>query len=112
MSDVGICTKIVLEHMDGFDHMGVHLYTDNLWTSPLSLTGFISSKASMFVVLYVPQGLILHVVTLMSHVLLLPHYQKHMGGVHSGEDQLEKLILLRKSKKWWRIFFIVWRCVF
>ncbi len=35
VSDVGLCTKVVLDLMKGFDHMGVQLYTDNFYTSPL-----------------------------------------------------------------------------
>jgi len=35
MSDVGLCTKVVLDLMEGFDNMGVQLYTDNFYTSPL-----------------------------------------------------------------------------
>ncbi len=30
-----VCTKVVLDLMKGFDHMGVQLYTDNFYTSPL-----------------------------------------------------------------------------
>ncbi len=29
VSGVGLCTKVVLDLMKGFDHMGVQLYTDN-----------------------------------------------------------------------------------
>ena len=35
VSDVGLCTKVVLDLMEGFDHMLVRLYTDNFYTSPL-----------------------------------------------------------------------------
>ncbi len=35
VSGVGLCTKVVLDLMKGFDHMGVQLYTDNFHTSPL-----------------------------------------------------------------------------
>ncbi len=35
VSDVGLCTKMLLDLMKGFDHMGVQLYTDNCYTSPL-----------------------------------------------------------------------------
>ncbi len=35
VSDVGLCTTVVLDLMKGFDHMGVQLYTDNVYTSPL-----------------------------------------------------------------------------
>ena len=35
VSDVGLCAKVVLDLMEGFDHMGVQLYTDNFYTSPL-----------------------------------------------------------------------------
>ncbi len=35
VSDVGLCTKVVLDLMKSFDLMGVQLYTDNFYTSPL-----------------------------------------------------------------------------
>ena len=35
VTDVGLCTQVVLDLMKGFDHMGVQLYTDNFYTSPL-----------------------------------------------------------------------------
>ena len=35
VSDVGLCTKVVLDLMEGFDNMGVQLFTDNFYTSPL-----------------------------------------------------------------------------
>ncbi len=34
VSGVGLCTKVVLDLMKDFDHMGVQLYTDNVYTSP------------------------------------------------------------------------------
>ncbi len=35
VSDVGLCTKVVLDLMEGFYNMGVQLFTDNFYTSPL-----------------------------------------------------------------------------
>ena len=33
-SSVGLCTKVVLDHMSGLEGSGLHLYTDNYYTSP------------------------------------------------------------------------------
>lgn len=33
-SDIGLCTKVVLDLMSGLEHTGLHLYTDNYYTSP------------------------------------------------------------------------------
>lgn len=35
VSDIGLYTKVVLDLMKGFDHMGVQLYTENFYSSPL-----------------------------------------------------------------------------
>ena len=35
VSDVGLCTRVVLDLLEGFDHTGLQLYTDNFYTSPL-----------------------------------------------------------------------------
>ena len=34
-SQIGLCTKIVLDLMEGLEDSGLHLYTDNYYTSPL-----------------------------------------------------------------------------
>ena len=33
-SSVGLCTKVVLDLMSGLEGSGLHLYTDNYYTSP------------------------------------------------------------------------------
>ena len=33
-NDIGLCTKVVLDLMEEFDGSGLHLYTDNYYTSP------------------------------------------------------------------------------
>ena len=32
---VGLCTKVVLDKMEGLGNTGLQLYTDNFYTSPL-----------------------------------------------------------------------------
>jgi hypothetical protein len=34
-NDVGLCTRVVLELLDGLKDSGLHLYTDNYYTSPV-----------------------------------------------------------------------------
>ena len=33
-NDIGLCTKVVLHLMEEFEGSGLHLYTDNYYTSP------------------------------------------------------------------------------
>ena len=35
VTDVGLCTKVVLDLMEGLGNTGLQLYTDNFYTSPL-----------------------------------------------------------------------------
>ncbi len=35
VSDIGLYTNVVLDLMEGFDNMGVQVFTDNFYTSPI-----------------------------------------------------------------------------
>jgi len=34
-SDIGLCTKVVLDLLDDIEASGLHIYTDNYYTSPI-----------------------------------------------------------------------------
>ncbi len=55
VSDVGLCTKVVSDLMEGFDNMGVQLFTDNFTQVLFFTTAYTNIKVSMLVVLYAPR---------------------------------------------------------
>ena len=60
VTDVGLCTKVVLDLMKGFDHWEFSCTRIIFTPVPFSISGFTSAMASMLVVLYVPIGLVFH----------------------------------------------------
>ena len=64
-SRVGLCSRVVLNLMEGLHNSGLHLYTDNFSTSPLLFHHYIG-EASMHVELYCPTVSTFHKISVTS----------------------------------------------